>query len=260
MHTSSMFSMKSSLPCSNRETSFPMQCCRPPLIVIRRSNLRVWALHFSPSGATFGMPPTMRHRDARRRFLLLRSAKIPVILFVRPPARTRTVRSRAPPPPSGLGQGPGQVGVVPFSRPYPLSPAFLDTLSRLPVYSKRDIFRRSFSENAAVTRFRRLYGERGGQAPACQQNDRGRQARCSCRAHPSQDGRGNWPGRSPERGSPRNPQPACRGDAPHRSLLSGDVQKSEGGAGAAAQTDSALSAIRAKAARAVRSLRATLCD
>ena len=36
--------------CSNRETSFPMQCGRPPLIVIRRSNPRVWASHLSPSG------------------------------------------------------------------------------------------------------------------------------------------------------------------------------------------------------------------
>src|SRR5690242_8861359 len=38
MHTSSMFSIKSSLPCSDRETSFPMQCCRPPLIAMRRGS------------------------------------------------------------------------------------------------------------------------------------------------------------------------------------------------------------------------------
>src|SRR6516164_3683544 len=34
-----MFSMKPPLPCSKRETSFPMQCCKPPLIIIRRSTL-----------------------------------------------------------------------------------------------------------------------------------------------------------------------------------------------------------------------------
>jgi hypothetical protein len=32
--------MKSLLPCSKRDTSFPMQCCSPPWIVIRRNNPR----------------------------------------------------------------------------------------------------------------------------------------------------------------------------------------------------------------------------
>jgi hypothetical protein len=29
-----------------RETSLPMQCCKPPWIAIRRNNLRVCSLHF----------------------------------------------------------------------------------------------------------------------------------------------------------------------------------------------------------------------
>src|SRR5208282_779641 len=37
MHTSSMFSMKSSCPCSKREISFPIGWCRPPLTEIRRN-------------------------------------------------------------------------------------------------------------------------------------------------------------------------------------------------------------------------------